>query len=428
MRMTSSAKSDQRGAVLIIVVLVIAGLFGMVALVVDVGALLSMKRRIVTAADAAALAAAQACAKPYESAAAEALANDLAVQNVEGAENLSYSAIGCGLSDTGEVQVSYKAAQKLYFAAIIGGPDGVDISADASARWGVAKAANPVPFGLNSPQLRGVCGIPLAPVGTECAFWYDPRDLGNSEWRVLDFNQWDESAGDDCSRPRPTRIRQWLDRGFPTPLSLNYPAPTYVCTVASVQASVWETLRGRIGDVLHIPVNNPAGQVNSSGGLAPPPAIAHKHSIIAFTPLRVLDLLDGDDPDAVGQLTREADCSGEASFVPGGQFFLDASGCYVPPAVISNLKISKGDVVFTEGIDYVFDPLTRIVTWLGSEPVNNVTVAFHWVQEGFAGICGMRAPSSEAKCLVVEWTGSRTGGFDPKGGANFGLFAVRLSA
>ncbi|MFN2526081.1 MAG: pilus assembly protein TadG-related protein [Actinomycetota bacterium] len=427
--MNSVVDRDQRnekGAVLIIVVLAITGLLGMVALVVDVGALLSMKRRVVTAADAAALAAAQACAKPYESGAAQSQANDLAARNVSSAEVVSFSATGCGVSDSGEVRVSYKAPQQLYFAAIIGGPNGVDVSAQASARWGVAKAANPVPFGINSTDLRA-CGVPLAPVGTECAFWHDPGDLGNAQFRVLDFNQWDEAAGDDCSRPRANRMRQWMDRGFPTPLSLNYPAPTYVCAVESVQTSVWSSLRGRTGAVLHIPVNNPAGQVDRNGSLAPPPQIAHKHSIIGFTPLRVIELMDGDDPDAVGQLTREADCSGPTDLDPLEQFLLDATGCYVPPATISNLKLAKGDVVFTEGVDYIFDPVTRTVQWIGAEPVNNVTVSFHWTQLGFAGRCGMRAPNADAKCLVVEWTGSRTGGFDPRGGANFGLFAVRLS-
>lgn len=213
----------------------------------------------------------------------------------------------------------------------------------------------------------------------------------------------------------------WFRRGFDRVFPLNYPAPTRVCSGGSGRTNVWGSLRGRTGDVVHIPVNNPARE------LPGPPSAPDKYDIVGFTPLKIVNLLDGDDPEAVGQLTQEADCSGPTDLEPLEQFFLDATGCYTPPAAISNLALSKGDVVFVEGVDYRFDPVTRTVEWIAPEAVNNVTIAFHWTQLGFAGRCGMRAPNPEAKCLIVEWMGSRTGGFDPRGGANFGLFAVRLS-
>src|SRR3989337_1904714 len=63
MRMMSSFRNDERGATIALVAICMMAFMGMVVLVVDVGGLLTLRRRMVTAADSAALAAAQSCAK-----------------------------------------------------------------------------------------------------------------------------------------------------------------------------------------------------------------------------------------------------------------------------------------------------------------------------------------------------------------------------
>src|SRR3972149_1344243 len=87
MRMSRAAfarvRSEERGAVLMIVALCLLILLGMLVLTVDLGRGVAYKRQLVTGADAAALAAAQQCALGNGTSVARAAGMDVLAQNVD---------------------------------------------------------------------------------------------------------------------------------------------------------------------------------------------------------------------------------------------------------------------------------------------------------------------------------------------------------
>ena len=111
--------SDESGVTIVIVALALLALCGMLVLVVDVGGLLTLRRQMVTAADSAALAAAQSCAAD-EPAEASDQADLLATQNQPDATQQDFSTTNCGTASEGSASVSYGAPKTLNFAPILG--------------------------------------------------------------------------------------------------------------------------------------------------------------------------------------------------------------------------------------------------------------------------------------------------------------------
>jgi Predicted membrane protein len=114
---------DEDGAVLLIVVFALVAVVGMLVLVVDLGSLVSTRRAAVTAADAAALAAAQSCFDG-DAAGAPVAAQQLGLANLEnsgtslsGTTSTIIAQQGCGTSrEYGYVTVKVATNQDLYFA------------------------------------------------------------------------------------------------------------------------------------------------------------------------------------------------------------------------------------------------------------------------------------------------------------------------
>ena len=115
---------DEDGAVLLIVVFALVAMVGMLVLVVDLGSLVSTRRAAVTAADAAALAAAQSCFDG-DAAGAPVAAQQLGLANLEnsgtslsGTTSTIVAQQGCGTSrEYGYVTVKVATNQDLYFAS-----------------------------------------------------------------------------------------------------------------------------------------------------------------------------------------------------------------------------------------------------------------------------------------------------------------------
>jgi hypothetical protein len=81
------------------------------------------------------------------------------------------------------------------------------------------------------------------------------------------------------------------------------------------------------------------------------------------------------------------------------------------------------------GVDYTYDPVTHVITWVSQDPLNQIVLntRVDWDYDT-AGACGARGSDPNAICLVSSWQGYQSGGLNPGGGADFGLRAVRLSA
>ena len=91
-------------------------------------------------------------------------------------------------------------------------------------------------------------------------------------------------------------IRQWIQNGFPNPLLLKQPPPTYVCIgTGNFGNALDNEINAIAGQIVPFPVNDPAQQVASDGSLCPPPGTSctvQKYAIVGFAKLEVLQLYD----------------------------------------------------------------------------------------------------------------------------------------
>jgi Flp pilus assembly protein TadG len=159
-RMTSGRAGDERGAVVVVVALLSVALFGMAALVIDVGALKVERRQLQNGADAAALAVAQSCAL---GACNHSLAKGLADANTS--------------DGAATVQVDPPAGKKVrvktstaardggtvvphFFAQLLTGKKGMTVRASATAGWGPVGRATTVPLAISE------CEVPPSRVST----------------------------------------------------------------------------------------------------------------------------------------------------------------------------------------------------------------------------------------------------------------------
>lgn len=301
MRVDGRRRVDgERGATIIFVALLMVVLLLVLAIAVDGGALYLKRRHMVNAADAAALAAAQSCANdkadeaPY-------WADRLATDNESNAVNTAYSygKEGCDPRG-GTVTVTYSGNQPLVFGGLTG-TSSHDVSATAMARWGGAGAVVGVmPFMLSKGRLTA-CDIPNQEVGTDCYFWFNNKDIGSAQWSQLNLDQWDVGPTANCTSAGASKTEDWISGGGAPLVSLNYPDPTYVCIDTGVSTPVFLSDRGiagQIGDVRYFPVNDPSGQVDKNGNLAPPPASPDKYDIVGFAILKITGIYKGNTQEA----------------------------------------------------------------------------------------------------------------------------------
>jgi Putative Flp pilus-assembly TadE/G-like len=401
---------DERGISLVITAIALVAIFAMVVLVIDVGALLVKRRAMVKAADAAALAAAQSCARGLGD--AESQADTFASLNAQGTLSGGIIAGGC---DAMYVTVRYTTQQDLFFAPVLGFGSSDDVAAEATAAWGGVGAANPLPIVLNLATFQGDCDIPNVAKGTICHLWYDNDRFDGSNFGFLNLEQWNVSAGTGCHSAGSSQREDWITNDWGgDPLELNYPSPTYVCTDSGLSSSNWSSLEGRIGDILTFPVNDQATQIMNSRSQI------DKYNIIGFAQMKLTDVLDVHEAGAdFGTCSVNGVNFPNASPINLDQFGI-AHNCFTAaPDTISNVLVSGNQV--TTGM-YTYDAGTRTITWTGPQR-QNTTVSFDWRN---SGVCGEAPDDSSARCILVEWVGHRFGGNKPGNGANLGLADIRL--
>jgi hypothetical protein len=433
-------RSDESGATIVIVVLCLTVFMGMLMLVVDVGGLLLDRREMVNGADAAALGAAQSCAGlpgvPIDE------ADALAAENINGDPSLTrldFSILeGNCPGPFGKLRVEYQVSSDLTFAPALGLADSSPVAAEATAMWGSAGASdNVVPLMLRMDQLQGNCQVPNVPEGETCAFWYNnqPAELGNAQWGFLNLTQWDIAAGFNCSNPGTADRRDWINNGFGEILSLNYPAPTYVCADAGNSNATWPDIRDQIGKVLVFPVNDQGTQLPG-----PPPTTPDKYNVVGFASLKLVGLYNGNEEAAIGTPgtpDQAVHCAGS----PISYEFTKADPTVNLSAAIASCESSNGGLTVieppslpgTEGTDWRYDSSSNILEWLKFAGNNRKTVdiGLRYVRPGTPGMPGQCEPPERisdpnAKCLITEWVGFQFGGSNPGGGIDFGFSAVRL--
>lgn len=415
---------DEAGVTILIVTMSLLAICGMLVLVVDVGGLLTLRRRMVLSADAAALAAAQSCAeeRPAE---ASGQADLLATENQSDAARENFSSTNCGTSNEGSVSVEYSAPKELVFASLLGYPDERPVGANATAVWGPTGRDSPMPIEF-SIDPAGMIPCVYQEIGTTCNYWWDnsnDHDLSDSSnWGFMNLSTAGIGPDESCPNSGSSDRRNWINGDARAPLHIEG-THTYVCVDSGHSSSSWMgALADQVGKIKRFPVNDPDAMVRTPG--------KEKYAIIGFVALKVEAVLKGNDPAAVGTPGESGRCTGTHSFESNSTFDVDSLGCYASADSITNLVLEGGKgkkkITYLEGTDYTFDPNSHVITWFSS-PAADVSITFDWAQTGSAGKCGNRAPDPNAICLVASWQGVQVGGSLPGNGADFGMRAVQLT-
>jgi hypothetical protein len=449
MRRSLPPRRDERGATAVIVTLSLVALLGLVVLTVDVGQLLFSRRAMVNASDAAALAAAQTCAGVDDLDVPETMADTYALDNVGSAITALPNIVditGCDGPSFGHVTVEYTTNQQLFFAGVLGANGPATVRTRATAGWGPAGGANPMPIVVYTGQSQGSCDIQEGiGSGVQCYLWYDNDLFNQSSFGFLNLctatdpcsQGWDVGGSDSCPNVGASLRDDWIAGNWDGgPNEVNYPAATYVCRVSGLSTSNWAALESRAlpthdpnGDSadLIFPVNDCAAQVDSNGNVLGCAATVapDKYNIIGFIVLHLEAIYDS-KPEWEG-------ASGSCQTTPmnmtpvSPNIDLDAIaaglGCS-PYDSIANVRMSApgNPQCCTLNTHFTYDPVTHEVDWIGGVR-DNVTLSWDYAQDG---PCGVAPGNSSAVCIKVETVEVRFGGTSAGGGADFGLRAVRL--
>jgi len=316
-----AALGDERGAVVVIVVLAMIALVGMTSLVVDLGGVFFRRTALQHAADASALAAANACGTGQGTTGSNAAIAYYTGTNSEGAVLEAGFPTYSPMCDSpfGEVTVEVVQEQPVFFAGIFGSDGDMTVRARATAIWGGAGAKEKVaPLMLSKDRLTD-CDIPPedpdAPVTPQpCTFYWDNSSsnpsipdpvLTNAEWGTLDLNMWDveyTDADTSCDNSTPPDFSEWMFRGFDGELPISAPT-TYVCRGQGNFGAAFDKL---IDDAialelpLYFPVNDPQTQIDRDWNPCTPgmDCSVDKYNIIGFARLIITDLWRGKkDPE-----------------------------------------------------------------------------------------------------------------------------------
>lgn len=241
---------NERGQAAVLSVLFLAALIGMMALVLDVGSWFREQRDTQAAADASALAAAQAL--PEDPAQADALAAEYLAKNRGGTSTVTYSS---EYSDHDTISVHVSRTAPGFFAKLFG-IDSVTVGANATARATGLTAARwvaPIVVNIKHPQLN--CGelegrpVPCFGEPTELTLehLHKPGD-GDAAGAFALINL---KKGDNGSVGGST-LGSWIEQGFDEYMELgDY---TSVPSAQFNDSHVRDALTFRTGDTLLFPI------------------------------------------------------------------------------------------------------------------------------------------------------------------------------
>lgn len=228
---------EERGQATVMLVVCLVVLLGMAALVLDVGSWFQAQRQTQSAADAAALAAAQAL--PGNVAAANAFAGQYLAKNGGGTAKVTVSTKDLP-NDT--VSVALTRQTPGFFARVLG-VDAVDVNAKATARTGPAGTVrHGAPFGVDVAHPMLQC-TPEPCFGRETELELDK--VGPGAFRLLNI---DGSRGGTG----PPTLAEWIARGF----AGDMPRGWYFSDPGAKfnSSHVRNALNARLGDELLFPV------------------------------------------------------------------------------------------------------------------------------------------------------------------------------
>lgn len=209
--------SDDRGVAAALVAVGIIMLLAIGAFTVDLGRAWATRRHLITATDAAALAAAQDYA--FDTDGCADTAPDYLADNYSGATLTECDAVAPS-SRSGHVTVDAEISIDHFFAGAIGLTSST-VDSTTTAHWGPPASVTGLrPIGLcidvvledlNPPMVPGNGVVYVIPYGTND----QTQACGGSpipgNWGVIDFN--------GGSNPNNTETAEWISNGYPGPVS-----------------------------------------------------------------------------------------------------------------------------------------------------------------------------------------------------------------
>lgn len=214
MRVTRRLVDDEHGAVAVLVALCSVLLFGFVALVIDAGAIWQTRRDLVTATDAAALAAASDYATRGNG--CSSTAASMMTKNVLGASVESCVSRTGGTPDSGLVTVRGGKTVQFTFASVFG-LDEERVRSTTTAEWGQPSAALGLrPLALciaASPQFLTWLNLPAGPTGPSqtLRITYGKSQPFGCGWAPGNWGELDFNGGPNSN----SETRNWMRDGYP---------------------------------------------------------------------------------------------------------------------------------------------------------------------------------------------------------------------
>ncbi len=267
----------ERGQAIVLMVLFLTVMVGLVTLVVDLGSWFRSQRQLQSAADAAALAGAQAL--PNSPGDASALAQQYATKNAFDLSSADYS-IGSDLASNDRITVHVTRTTPGFFAKVFG-IDSVRVGATAIAQakmMAKAKHVAPITVRDTHPMLGG-SGCPCFGPGNETTL--PLRTGAPGGFALVDL------SGNGNGTTSNDVIADWIEGGYPDDLSVG----TYLSDPGAKfnNSRIQAALNSRIGSVLLFPVYDTYGGGGSNAG----------YHVIGWAAFH----LDGTDLNGQGSLT-----------------------------------------------------------------------------------------------------------------------------
>lgn len=282
--------TDQSGQALVLSALFLTVLLGMAAVAVDVGSWFHADRQAQAAADAAALAGAQAL--PYDEAGAKALAESYATKNGGGLKTVAVGTTGPAAGDTVTVEIEREAPG--FFSQVLG-VNAVTVGAKASARAAPLGAARWVaPIVVSEKHEKLVCGLSCFgpnPANHTTLNYLHLKDVGTSDGSgSFGFLNLDRS---DTSGTGTSTLGQWIRDGYDGLLEPDL----YTTSTGNPFSSthVGDSLQDRFGTELLFPIYR---KITGSGTNA-------QYEIVGFVGFHLTGMkLTGSDEKLFGYFTQ----------------------------------------------------------------------------------------------------------------------------
>jgi hypothetical protein len=410
--MRRNSRTEQGSITILAAVAAMTVFLGMVGATYDIGKLWTLRRRMVAAADAGSLAAAQSCASNEGESAASASATTHATGNQSGATPKSITYTPKCDAPFGKVTVEYEFDADLDVSPLFGLPDTRIVTGRAVAIWGRSGAGNPLPFAIPAEWLTTYCDVTGTGSGPapgeimECL--WDNDNLTSSTFGLIDLGAWGVDENEHCSGVGASEQKAWVQGGG---IDQRLEVPAWVCATGGLREDVVDELddyaEAHPGDVLFFPIIDAHKMQNASQ--------IDKFHVVDYLAVTVLN---AEKVTGGGQVTRSCYVDLPSAVATNENLSLSSlvanseSSCnpdFVAPE--SPVTITKVNIPSERGNQksnmITPDPaVPDTIQWTGANLPNGFYMEFHFNNQSLAGCGDQTTGNKAAYCIEFEVIGT----------------------